>query len=265
MLYFPQLESGALCQFPSQKRLTQRTVVNALKDGSTLKIGDPAGSQIEWTLTYEDLTNSEMAAIVSLYQACEGRLRTFTFLDPTDNLLGWSEDLRADAWRKDPLLAFESGMADPLGTNRATRITNSAQAAQRMDQSFNAPETHQYCLSFYARSDYTGELITYRTSAGFDGRHTYTVGPSWKRIVTSTKLATTNETATFGLELPAGRTVDFFGLQVEAQAGASQYKTTAARGGVYERARFMDDCLAVMAHDVNRHFCRVRVVARQEN
>jgi hypothetical protein len=265
MLYFPQLESGALGQFPGRKRLLERTVVNELGDGRRVKIGDPAESRVEWTLIYEDLTDSEMAAIAALHQACEGRLRTFTFLDPTDNLLGWSEELNADVWRKDPLLALQSGMVDAMGTNRATRITNTAQAAQRIDQSFTGPEGHQYCLSFHARSDYTGELITYRTDTSLDGRRVHTVGPSWKRIVTSTRLTSLNETATFGLELPAGRSVDVFGLQVEAQAGASQYKATTARGGVYEQARFMDDSLAVVAQDVNRHSCRVRVVARREN
>jgi hypothetical protein len=265
MLCFPQLESGALSQFPGQKRLVRRTVVNTLADGTTRRLGDAAASRIEWTLTYEDLTDTEAAAITALFQACEGRLLTFTFLDPTDNLLGWSEDLSADAWRKDPLLEQLSGIADPLGTNRATRITNTGQAAQRFDQTFDAPESLQYCFSAYARSDYAGDLTAYRSSAGGTDRRTYTVGPAWRRITISSKLSSSNETASFGLELPAGRTVDIFGLQVEAQAGASQYKPTAALGGVYEQARFMDDSLAMTTQGPNRHSCRVRVVARRRN
>lgn len=265
MLCYPQLESGAIGQFPGRKQLIQRTVVNTLSDGSTHRFGDPAGSRIEWTLTYEGLTDTEMAAITALFQACEGRLQTFTFPDPTANLLGWSENLGADAWRKDPLLQLTNSIADPLGTNRATRITNTGQAAQRLDQSLAAPENLRYCLSLYARSDYAGELITYRTSAGAGERRTFTIGPSWKRLVISSKLDSSSETATFGLELPNGRTVDVFGLQVEAQPGASQYKVTAGRGGVYTEARFMDDSITVTSQGVNRHSCRVRVTARQGN
>jgi hypothetical protein len=265
MLCFPQLESGALGQFPGQKRLVQRTVANRLADGSTLRLGDPAGSRLEWRLTYEDLTDAEMDAIAALFNACEGRLLSFTFLDPTDNLLGWSEALSADMWRKDPMITLLGSGADPLGTNRATRITNTGQAVQRIDQSIDAPENLQYCFSLYARSEYTGALTTYRMSEGAGDRRTYTVGPSWQRIVASSKLASSNETATFGLELPAGRTVDVFGMQVEGQTGASRYKITAARGGVYEQARFLDDNLAVTAQGVNRHSCRVRVVARRES
>ncbi|MCE5306208.1 MAG: hypothetical protein LLG20_01055 [Acidobacteriales bacterium] len=240
-------------------------MTNTLSDGSTQRFGDPAGSRIEWTLTYEDLTDAEMAAITTLFQACEGRLLTFTFPDPTANLLGWSENLAADAWRKDPLLQLTSGAADPLGTNRATRITNTGQAAQRLDQSLAAPENLQYCFSLYARSDYTGEIITYRMSGGTGDRRTFTIGPSWKRLIISSKLDSSTETATFGLELPNGRTADVFGLQVEAQPGASQYKITAGQGGVYKRARFMDDSLTVTSQGVNRHSCRVRVTARQGN
>lgn len=265
MLCFPQLESGALGQFPGKKRLVQRTVVNALADGSTRRLGDAAGSRIEWTLTYEDLTDAEVAAMGTLFQACEGRLQTFTFLDPTDNLLGWSEDLGAEVWRKDPLMERTGGIADPLGTNRATRVTNTGQAAQRLDQTLEAPESLQYCFSVYVRSDYTGDLVAYRSSAAGTDRRTYTVGPGWKRIMISSKLSLSNETATFGLEFPAGRTVDLFGLQVEAQTGASQYKPTAGLGGVYAQARFMDDSLAVTTQGLNRHYCRVRVAARRGN
>jgi hypothetical protein len=265
MPYFPQLESGALGQFPGKKRLVQRTVMNTLADGSTRKLGDAAGSRIEWTLSYEDLTDAEIAAIQTLFQGCQGRLQTFRFPAPTDNLLGWSEDLGADVWRKDPLMERLSGMADSLGTNRATRVTNTGQAAQRIDQTIEAPESLQYCFSVYARSDYTGDLVAYRSVAPGTDRHTYTVGAEWKRIVISSKLSLSNDTATFGLEFPAGRTVDLFGLQVEAQPGASQYKPTTGFGGVYEQARFMDDSLAVTTQGPNRHSCRVRVVARRGN
>jgi len=263
MLCYPQLESGAIGQFPGRKRLVKRTVANSLSDGNAVRFGDPAGSRIEWTLTYEDLTDTEIAAITTLFQTCEGRLRAFTFPDPTANLLGWSESLSADAWRKDPLLELTSGIADPLGTNRATRISNAGQAAQRLDQSLAAPENLQYCFSLYARSDHAGDLITYRMSAGTGDRRTFTIGPSWKRLVISSKLDSSSETATFGLELPNGRTVDVFGLQVEAQPGASQYKRNAGRGGVYTEARFMDDSLTVTSLGVNRHSCRVRVTARE--
>jgi len=157
MLYFPQLESGATSQFPGGKQLVERTVINELESGDTLKLGDPDEARVEWVLKYEDLTDGEVAAIATLFEACEGRLQTFVFLDPHDNLLDFSEDPGAEIWRKDPMIEIAYGAADPLGTHRAVRITNLGQAPQRLDQTLPAPEGLQYCLSFYARSEYRAQ------------------------------------------------------------------------------------------------------------
>jgi len=265
MLYFPQLESGATSQFPGGKQLVERTVINKLENGGTLRLGDPDEARIEWVLKYEDLSDGEMAAIATLFEACEGRLHTFVFLDPYDNLLDFSEDPGADVWRKDPMIEIAYGAADPLGTHRAVRITNLGQAPQRLDQTLSAPEGLQYCFSFYARSDSGAQVIPYRTAGGTADRRMYGTGMEWRRIAVPSKLGSAGETATFGIELAPGATVDVFGLQVEAQAGTSRYKPTTSRGGVYPRARFVDDTLTVVKEGVNRHSCCVRVTARKRN
>ncbi len=52
---------------------------------------------------------------------------------------------------------------------------------------------------------------------------------------------------TFGAQLGAGASVDLFGMQVEAQLAASDYKMTGAAGGVYSKARFASDQITVTA------------------
>jgi len=101
MLYFPQLASGAVSQFPCKKVVHQRTVVNQLLDGSEVKLFDPAGCTVEWDLDLESLTSAEWNAMAALFQAAEGQLGTFTFLDPFGNLLSWSEALSASVWAAD--------------------------------------------------------------------------------------------------------------------------------------------------------------------
>jgi hypothetical protein len=64
---------------------------------------------------------------------------------------------------------------------------------------------------------------------------------------------------TFGLELPAGGSVNVIGMQVDAQAGPSAYRTTTV-GGVYEGARFGDDTLEIVTTGLHRHACTVKVV-----
>ena len=63
----------------------------------------------------------------------------------------------------------------------------------------------------------------------------------------------------FAIEIGAGATVDVYGLQVEAQAGASGYKAS-TRGGVYEDAHLGDDVLTITTTDVNRHSCTVKII-----
>jgi hypothetical protein len=68
MPYFPQLSSGATGQYPVQKRRTERTIINQLPDGHTVKFADAGAEQVEWQLTFQDLTDSEIAG---LQQFCD--------------------------------------------------------------------------------------------------------------------------------------------------------------------------------------------------
>jgi hypothetical protein len=258
MLYFPQLASGAVSQFPIRKRWQRRTVVNRLLDGRAVKLADPDGSTVEWRLELEGLGEEERSRIESLFAEAEGRLKSFVFLDPTDNLLTWSEDLAQAAWVRGAGLELTANVADPAGTSRAARITNGTGAALTVQQTLSVPGSLEYCLSMYARSEQPGEVWLFRSTA----RKRSPTGPAWRRIVHPTKLEDTSETVSFGLELGAGRSVEVFGLQVEAQPGASKYKKTTSRSGVYAEAFFQDDVLSVTTKGPGQHGCVVRIRAR---
>ena len=85
------------------------------------------------------LSAGETAALENLFKATEGRLRTFTFLDPGANLLAWSEDLRNAPWVSDPMIQKTAGITGPDGAARGTRLINGGQAAQRIVQTVAAP------------------------------------------------------------------------------------------------------------------------------
>jgi len=113
MLVYPQLATGALSQFPVQKRRRLRTVVNTSLDGRAIKLTDPGAETTEWQLAYAGLTDDEVAALQEFFAATEGTLNSFTFLDPTGNLLAWSDKLDNAAWAKDPFFSIAGGIADP--------------------------------------------------------------------------------------------------------------------------------------------------------
>src|ERR1700758_3728629 len=109
MPVFPQLTTGALAQFPVTRSNRLRTVVNTMADGSVVKLADPAGAITEWQLQYSALSDTEAAALQQFFSSMEGSLNVFTFLDPTANLLAWSDQLTDDVWTADPFIGLTGG------------------------------------------------------------------------------------------------------------------------------------------------------------
>lgn len=265
MLYFPQLSSGALGQYPLTKRRIERTVANQCLDGSQIKLADSQAAVIQWELTLAGLTDAEWQAIAALFSATEGRLQNFEFLDPTDNLLVSSEDLSATAWSKDPGLQLTSQVEDPLGGNGATTVANTGQVTQGVRQTIEIPAGLEYCFSVFARSQTAAQVTLAQSTQTTRAAQTFSIGPGWGRLVFAARLNDTHDPVTFGLELSAGTQADVFGFQMEAQPGASTYKKTTSGCGVYPSARFVDDSLSTTTTDVGQHSCTVRIEARPED
>ena len=57
----------------------------------------------EWSLRYAGSEDAELATLQQFFTAAEGTLNAFTFLDPTSNLLAWSDHLDNAVWVPGPL------------------------------------------------------------------------------------------------------------------------------------------------------------------
>ena len=262
MLYFPQLVSGAVSQFPCKKTVIQRTLVNILADGSQVKFFDSGASRVEWEIDLESLTNGEWSAMAGLFQATEGQLGTFTFLDPFGNLLSWSEAPGAAAWAKDAGLRLTTGVADPQGGTGATSIVNTSGAVQSVAQTAAVPSWYRYCLSVWARSGATGQVTLFVSAGAESAEQRFAVGPAWRRLALGAHLTTEQGTATFGVAIPGGATVELFGFQAEPQVGASSYKATSGQSGVYSNASFLNDVLEMTSEAPGIFSCPVRIGAK---
>lgn len=260
MLYYPQLTSGSISQYPLSRINRRRTVRNVLADGSDLRTEDEGADQVTWDLNYTHLTTAEYATIEQLFEAVEGRLGTFTFTDPSDNLLTWSEDFAQSAWTSDPLIQIAGGSDGPVGVKNAVQLTNTAQAAQRLGQTIASPSWFQYCFSAYLRSDVPCTVQLIVSSPSGQLRRAFTAGPSWTRAVSSVLLSGTQDDGVYvGLELPTGCRVIMYGPQIEAQAGAGPYKKTTDLAGIYTNSRFDSDSLTLTTTGPNQHSCSVRI------
>jgi hypothetical protein len=109
------------------------------------------------------------------------------------------------------------------------------------------------------RSDSSQQVILIRSTATATQSAAFNAGPVWARIVLSGNFSGTDDSVTFGIQLPPGGSVQIFGVQVEAQPGASGYKQTLDSGGVYPNARFLDDSLTIQADGPDQHSCQIGI------
>lgn len=244
MLVFPQLSTGSSVLYPVTKQTVLRTVVNVLGDGSTDVFEDPKAAYSGWELRASGLTLVEWTAIETLFEQTTGKWGTFTFLDPTGNLLAQSESFGNSVWTNGPLIQLTPGVADPLGTTRATGAVNTGQADAAIAQTLNVPGNFEYCLSVWARST-AGSRVTLQIA---NITKSFTLAGQWQRIFVAGNPGQTGATTvTFGAHLDAGGSLQLFGMQAEAQPGPSDYKQTGTSGGVYSQARFDTDQLTATA------------------
>jgi hypothetical protein len=262
MLYYPQLSSGSVCQFPITRQTAMRTIRNDLLSGASIRMSDPGAALVGWQLQYSSLIDNEWLAIEQLFEAVEGQLSAFTFLDPTDNLLMWSEDWTKSAWTADPPVQLSTGVADPFGGSNAMQITNTSQTLQRVVQSTNAPSWFQYCVSVFLRSNAPATVQFVLETTGHQLLAPIQVGSTWSRAMSAATLATQADGIGFGLQLPAGVSIQAFGAQVEAQPTAGPYKKTIDRGGVYPTTRFDSDSLVRSTIAPNLHSGNVKLVSK---
>jgi hypothetical protein len=256
MIYFPQLSSGATGQFPITRQRMARTLVNQSCESYNVKLADPGAAITEWHLAFGELSDQEVAALEALFQAVEGQLTPFTFLDPTDNLLAWSEAQNQAAWQADPLLTVTGNITDPLGGTSAFQVSNPSGAILMLQQSIDAPASMNYCLSVYARSDQSTRVWLVRGSETTAAA----ISTEWTRVTSAGQLQSEAESINFGIALDPGSTLDVFGMQAEAQTAASLYKQTFETGGVYTNARFQSDALTITTVGPNRHSCELDIV-----
>jgi hypothetical protein len=220
-------------------------------------MADPGAAAVNWSLSYSHLTAAELSALQQLFANSYGRWRTFGFLDPTDNLLNWSEDLSQAEWEPGPLLTLTGGIADPLGGASGWQVINTAQADQTILQTLAIPSSYQYCFSAYVQAavpcsfDLVANSQVQAASAGL----------TWTRVVFQIQLGAETGSLQVGFSLPTGCSLNVFGIQLEAQTGAGAYKKTRDIAGVYPNSRFDQDVLTTTATGMNQFGATVKIVS----
>ena len=84
MATFPTLKTGAVAQYPAQRRLQFQNQALRFVDGSEQRYQDSAGGLHKWVIQLTLLDEGEMAAIENFFLANQGRFSSFAFTDPWD-------------------------------------------------------------------------------------------------------------------------------------------------------------------------------------
>lgn len=257
MSFYPQVGSGSVAQFPVSRSRKWRAIVNQMEDGEVIMLPDATAGQIQWKLSYQALVAAEVQNLSNLFTASQGEFAAFTFIDPLANLLGWSESLSQSAWQLG-LLQTVAGVTDPLGTQRASSLTNPSAGTQSLQQSLGISGDYVVCFSVYLRSSVPGTVTLHRDGTAL----TVTVGEGWQRVFVNGAGGGGAGQSTFSIALAAGQTIDVWGLQVEAQPYPSAYKQTTAALGIYEETYFGDDDLTITSTNVGLSSCEITLMSR---
>jgi len=241
--FYPQIGSGVVAQFPFLRNRQWRAITNQLESGEMITLPDAAGGQMAWNLNYEDLTDAEAQTIGAFFTTSQGRFGSFTFVDPMSNLLGWSESLTGAGWQTSQL-SVTTGVGDPLGTQRASTLSNGTAGTMALSQTLGMSGDYIACFSAWIQSAAATTVTLQRDTQQSVAK----VGAQWSRVCQSGTGATGAGQSTFSVVLAAGQSVNIFGLQVEAQPYPSIYKPTSAAVGIYEETYFADDELTVTSN-----------------
>jgi hypothetical protein len=256
MSLYPQIGAGSVAQFPLTRSRTWRTISNQLESTEQIMLPDAAAGEIAWALSYQDLTDAEAGALMTLFASSQGAFAAFTFIDPLANLLGWSEDFSQPAWQLGLLTTTGAG-TDPLGTLRASAVSNASPGAQPLRQALSIPGSYVACFSVYLRCDTPGTVSLQR-----DGTHvTVAVGPTWQRAFVNGLGTSGAGQSVFSIVISAGQTIDVWGPQVEVQPDPSAYRQTTATLGIYDETYF-DDALTMTSTSCGLSACTIRLMSR---
>ena len=84
MVDFPSLKTGAITQYPSERRTGYSTTVLRFVDGSEQRWREQGSPARRWVLRLSSLDEMEAAVLAGFFDAQGGRAGHFSFQDPWD-------------------------------------------------------------------------------------------------------------------------------------------------------------------------------------
>jgi len=262
MLVFPQLSTGASVQYPVGRQISQRSIQCKMEDGTLLAMADGSAYFLKWRIELKDLSDQEATVLTDFFAETQGNLRPFVFLDPTTNLLLWTEDFTKAAWTTSGVTLNPSA-ADPYNGSRATRVINATSSSQSITQVTQIPGLSQTCFSIFLRSASPIPVTLVRTAGSQTASIEVEAASDWTRVSLSNCCSLATDSSRYGINIPGGSTLEVFGPQVDGQKNASPYlPNNQSTANVFPNARFDMNQLDITAVGPNRNACVLEIRSR---
>lgn len=259
--YYPQINGNLIItQLPYTSELAYSTVVQDLETGMRWTYplrgvslpGYPNFPLGRFTLNYPGITDAEAATLEAFFNSMRGKWLTFRFLDPSGNLLQFSEDFTKSYWSK--TASHTAGQADPFNNTNAT-LLGSGNVEGVVGPSDGGMQGIVMCASIWAKASAGGVSATIgfldnSTSTFYSNTFLVPTG-NWLRV-SKTLVLPTNNQFLFKLTISGG-SCTVFGAQVAPTKGESAYVRTPGNYGYHENVRFDTDYFDVNVSGPNQN------------
>jgi hypothetical protein len=268
MAFYPQINSNLIItQLPYATSQEWGNIVQAVETGIHWSFplrgaglsGYPTGPLFRFSINYVNITDAEINTLFSFFQSVRGCWQPFSLLDPSGNLLQFSETFSNAYWVKTSSLT--SNQPDPLGYGQRATLATAGFFKAVVGPSSGGMSGFVMCASVWVKAQSNGTTVTLgfidnSTSTQYTSSASLNAG-NWTRLHFTLVLPTNNQ---FLFYLNLGGTCTIFGAQVAPMKGEGGYAATPNNYGYHQYCRFDTDDFIVNSPSPNSNQLALPVV-----
>jgi hypothetical protein len=266
VLLFPVIHgNGGRAQYPNAVTFEHLTNQANLHCNAHIAYGWRTEPLARYTLNLKNLTDAEVSTLETFFASQNGRFGQFAYIDPTGNLLQYSDDYTQAPWTK--ACTVGASLADPAGGTAATVLSGDGSGNSSLTQVVTIDPTvtgSLACFSVYLKAvTAAGAFNVYLT----DGTTTtnqacvLTLG-SWTRVSVPWTFGTPGN-VTVGVGGSSSWTgtnqIAVFGPMLSMTAGAAPYLRTPGFAALRIYCRFDQDALDIEYKDLGQTNVTVKI------
>jgi len=257
---FPLVATTCSVQLPVQRSWRPAQALVTTPGGIWYLRTLPSGESCEWKLQFAGLTWAEAQTLRDFHREMAGAHHCFRFCDPMRNLLAWSEDLTQSVWSASSGLAVALNENPLPGVAQGLRVVNTSTGEAVASQVIGCSPNFAYSFAVNARSSTNSTLGLLIGGARSDVQLT----TQWQLYRTSAAPGGGVDQVTFAIAIPFGGEAELTCIEADFGDVMPEYKRSEGRTGLFTKARFKDDALALSSSEKDVFSAEVTVVANAQ-